>query len=171
MRILALGIVSAVVVFAAADRKLSGVVIDPTGAAIAEATVEVFDPGAKTEARTTTDENGKFAIQALRSGAHVVHVEKSGFEAQKWPVTLSDTDGFIRVSLRLAKIQYSITVDGGGPRLDTASDAGEGRRHPHGAQLLRESCRRSRADRHRGRYGANRCRPSAFLHSGGPHQQ
>jgi len=123
MRILALGIVSAVVVFAAADRKLSGVVIDPTGAAIAEATVEVFDPGAKTEARTTTDENGKFAIQALRSGAHVVHVEKSGFEAQKWPVTLSDTDGFIRVSLRLAKIQYSITVDGGGPRLDTASDA------------------------------------------------
>jgi hypothetical protein len=123
MRILALGIVSAVVVFAAADRKLSGVVIDPTGVAIAEATVEVLDPGAKTEARTITDENGKFAIQALVPGAHVVHVEKSGFETQLRPVTLSDSDGFIRVSLRLAKVQYSITVDGGTTRLDTASEA------------------------------------------------
>jgi Carboxypeptidase regulatory-like domain len=123
MRIVALAIVSTVAVFAAADRKLSGVVTDPTGAAIAEATVEVFDPGAKTEAGTITDENGQFAIQGLPSGAHVVHVEKSGFEPQQRPVTLSNKDGFVRVSLRLAKVQYSVTVEGGASRLDTASDA------------------------------------------------
>jgi hypothetical protein len=123
MRILALAIVSAVAVFAATDRKLSGVVTDSTGAAIAEATVEVFDPGAKTEARTITDENGRFAFQSLPSGAHVVRIEKSGFETLQRPVTLSDKDGFMRISLRVAKVQYSITVEGGASRLDTASDA------------------------------------------------
>lgn len=123
MRILALAIVPAVAVLAAAGHKLSGVVTDPTGAAIAEATVEVFDPGARAEARTLTDENGKFAVQALPSGAHVVRFEKSGFEPQQRPVTLSDNDGFFSVALRLAKVQYSITVDGGASRLDAASDA------------------------------------------------
>jgi hypothetical protein len=67
MRILALAIVLAVTGLAAVGHKLSGVVTDPSGAAIAEATVEVFDPGAKTEAQTITDENGKFTIQALPS--------------------------------------------------------------------------------------------------------
>jgi len=186
MRILALAIVSAVAVLGAADRKLSGVVTDRTGAAIAEAAVEVFDPGAKTEARTITDKSGKFAIQALPTGAHVVHVEKSGFETEQRPFTLSDNDGFIRVSLRLAKVQYSITVDGGAARLDTASDA-----HQDAFTLNQTTFADlpvkdgdiltalssfvnpagGRADRHRGRHGANRCGPSALFHSGGTHQR
>ena len=123
MRILALSIVLSVAASAAADHKLSGVVTDPTGAAIAEATVEVFDLGARSEARTMTDASGNFAIPALPSGAHVVRVEKGGFEPQQRPVTLSDKDGFFSVALRLAKVQYSITVDGGATRLDAAADA------------------------------------------------
>ena len=103
MRILALAIVLGAAVSAAADHKLSGVVTDPKGAAIAEATVEVFEPGARLEARTKTDSSGKFTTQALPSGTYVVRVAKSGFEPQQQPVTLSDKDGFFSVALPLAK--------------------------------------------------------------------
>ncbi len=123
MRILALALVPVVAVLAAASHKLSGVVTDPTGAAISEAIVEVFDPGGAAEARTMTDENGKFAVPVLSSGAHVVRVEKSGFEPLQRPVTLADKDGFFSVALRLAKVQYSITVHDSASRLDAASEA------------------------------------------------
>jgi hypothetical protein len=123
MRILALSIVLSVIAFAAGGYKLSGVVTDPTGATIAEAAVAVVGPGSRVRARTLTDSAGKFSTQELPSGTYVVEVRKAGFEPQQQPVTLSNKDDSFSVTLSLAKVQYSITVDGGTSRLDTASDA------------------------------------------------
>ncbi len=121
MRILVLSIVLSVAVSAAADHKLSGVVTDPTGAAITDATVEVFDADARVEARTTTDSSGKFSAQALPSGPCVVSVSKWGLEPQERPFMLSDIVAVFSVALPLAKVRYSITVDGSASRLDAAS--------------------------------------------------
>src|SRR6202050_2067409 len=123
MRILALAILLSVAVSAAADHKLSGVVTDPTGAAIAEATVEVFDASKRQVARTRTDSSGRFSTQALPPGPYVVRVAKIQFEPQQQPVALSDKGAFFTVALPLAKARPSITVDGSASRLDAASDA------------------------------------------------
>ncbi len=122
-RILALSIVLSVIASAGRGHKLSGVVTDPTGATIAEAAVAVVGPGSRVRARTITDSAGKFSTQELPSGTYIVEVSKAGFEPQRQPVTLSNKDDSFSVTLPLAKVQYSITVDGGTSRMDTASNA------------------------------------------------
>lgn len=122
MRLTTLAMFLSVTVNAAADYRLSGSVTDPTGAAIADATVEVSDATTKL-ARTKTDTGGKFTATHLPSGEFVLRILKKGFEPWQEPLTLSDKDGFVNVTLSLANLKFSITVDGNASRMDAASDA------------------------------------------------
>lgn len=122
MRLTILAMFLSVSVNAAADYRLSGAVTDPTGTAIANATVEVSDASTKL-VRTKTDGGGRFTATPLPSGEFVVRVVKKGFEPWQQALRLSDKDGFVTVRLSLANLRYSITVDGNASRMDAASDA------------------------------------------------
>ena len=123
MRGVLLSTVFGLAAIGAPDRRLSGVVTDPSGAGIPEAAVQVMGAGTKVEIHTKTDTAGRFTTEALPPGTYVVRVTKSGFETQQKPVTLPDKDDSFNVVLPLAKHKYSVTVESQPSKLDTASDA------------------------------------------------
>jgi len=98
-----------------------GSVSDPSGAAIAEATVTVLgvETGLKRSART--DNSGRFAFPQLKPGVYAVKAEAQGFEAQTRDSVSSglgqrQTVIFI---LRLAAAKAEVTVSGDAPALNT----------------------------------------------------
>ena len=59
----------------------------------------------------------------MPSGEFVLRILKKGFEPWQQPLTLTDKDGFVNVTLSLANLKFSITVDGNASRMDAAPDA------------------------------------------------
>ncbi|HET9318474.1 MAG TPA: carboxypeptidase-like regulatory domain-containing protein, partial [Bryobacteraceae bacterium] len=63
---------------------LSGTVVDPSGAAIPGAKVELFLPGGKTPITTTESGSaGEFRIPSLRPTTYEIRVENTGFNGAK----------------------------------------------------------------------------------------
>jgi TonB family protein len=60
--------------------KLTGMVLDPTGAGVQNATVILSDPLGNITSMTATDGNGNYAFQGLAAGSYGLKVERSGFE-------------------------------------------------------------------------------------------
>jgi hypothetical protein len=100
--------------------RIVGVVTDPSGAAIPDAQISVDNRGTSVEVGST-DKSGRFSTRPLPRGRYVVDISKSGFEAQRRLITLAGADNALNIVLPLAKQQYSVTVDGGPPELDTGT--------------------------------------------------
>jgi len=60
--------------------KLFGRVYDPTGAAIKNATVSIFDPTTNFRTFTTSDATGRFDFSRVRAGQYDVETAATGFE-------------------------------------------------------------------------------------------
>ncbi len=58
---------------------IGGSLFDPSGAAIPNAKVSVYDPDNSTRQETTTAPDGKFSFEGLPAGQYILHVEKEGF--------------------------------------------------------------------------------------------
>ena len=73
--------------------QLSGTVVDPSGAVIAGATVQVRSANGTLQKTTQSDRNGSFIISGLAAGNYRLVVSNPDFETKEMPVTYRDHRG------------------------------------------------------------------------------
>ena len=99
---------------------IQGVVTDPSGAAVAGASVALRNLDTGVTATATTSSSGNYRFSSLAPGRYAVRVETSGFRVTEENVTLetNQTQG-INVGLTLASSSQSVNVVSEAPPLDT----------------------------------------------------
>jgi hypothetical protein len=100
---------------AAAD--LTGVVRDPSGAAVPNAAVAATGPVA---AQTVSDEGGRFRLPGLPDGAYSLIVTREGFVADRRELVLGGEAADVTIALRVKGSSEAIEVPGGASRFRNA---------------------------------------------------
>jgi iron complex outermembrane receptor protein len=99
-------------VFAQTAGSITGVVVDASGGAIANATVTLQDDRNPSKASTTTDARGAFTLTGVPSGVHTLRVDKSQFTSAQLQVVVngaaSPTD--LHVVLNVGGVTETIDV-------------------------------------------------------------
>ncbi|MGA2960248.1 MAG: TonB-dependent receptor [Candidatus Korobacteraceae bacterium] len=100
--------------FAQKITQLSGTVVDPSGATIAGATVQVRSANGTVQKTTQSDTNGSFIISGLSADNYQLVVSSPGFETKVIPVTIGTTEApaLLRVSLAISFVSTTINVQG-----------------------------------------------------------
>jgi hypothetical protein len=100
--------------FAQGVGQLTGTVVDPSGAVIAGATVQVLSADGTVRKTTKSDENGSFIISGLPAGDYRLVVSNPGFETKETPATLGTTGGPapLRITLAVGSVSTTINVQG-----------------------------------------------------------
>ena len=98
---------------------IQGVISDPTGASIPEATVHLRNIDTGVEATTATSSGGNYRFSSLAPGRYMVSVEAKGFKRVEENVTLEtgETQG-INLTLGVAAASETVSVLGEAPALD-----------------------------------------------------
>jgi hypothetical protein len=91
--------------------KLSGIVVDSSGAVISGATVLVRSTDGTVHA-TKSDTLGAFVFSRLPTGSYRLLVSNPGFAAKELPVTIGSTETHLRISLAVGAVSTSIDVQG-----------------------------------------------------------
>lgn len=121
--VLALALVFASTAFSQVTGRLAGTVVDPTGAPVAGATVEVFLAGGQTPlVSSTSNQSGLFFFSGLRSETYDVSVQASGFRKQAIngvKVTASQETPLGNVVLTLGVVTETIEVTADLQRVQT----------------------------------------------------
>jgi hypothetical protein len=93
---------------------IAGIVKDPSGGTIANATVEIRNPVSGFERSTTTDASGNFRFTNLPSNPYHMTVVVPGFEAFVQDVDVrSGVPVAVEVSLKIATASTTVTVEAG----------------------------------------------------------
>jgi len=93
--------------------QLSGTVVDPSGAAIAGATVQVRSASGTVLTTVPSDANGSFAISGLSAGDYWLVVSHAAFETKETAFTIgSETPRPMRISLGVSAVTTSVNVQG-----------------------------------------------------------
>jgi hypothetical protein len=94
-----------------------GAVVDPSGAAIAGATVTILRTETGSKRNAQTDDAGRFNFPQLQPGSYSVRVEVEGFEPQINPSVFSGLGQkqTVNFTLRLAAAKGEVTVTGEAP--------------------------------------------------------
>jgi hypothetical protein len=93
---------------------ISGTVVDPSGAVIPGATVEIHNPVSAFDRTTTTDSLGKFSFPNVPFNSYHLTVTKAGFASNSRDVEVrSAIAAQITVSLDLATSSSTVTVEAG----------------------------------------------------------
>jgi len=105
--------------FAQFSGNIQGVVSDPSGAAIANATVQLRNLETGVEAVATTSSTGNYRFSSLSPGSYVVSAEANGFRRTEVHLTLStsETQG-INLTLPVGATSQSLTVTSEAPPID-----------------------------------------------------
>jgi len=111
---------TALTCYAQYSSNIQGVVMDPSGAAIANASVHLRNVDTGIEQSTTTGSSGNYRFNSLPSGNYVVSAEATSFRKTEAQFTLStsETKG-INLAMSLAATQQTITVEVTPPTVDT----------------------------------------------------
>ena len=97
---------------------LSGLVTDPSGAAVPNVTVNVTNPSTGYVRTVTTDNAGYYAFQNLPIGDYSIRVEASGFNTDTENVTLNVAEkGRRDFSLQVGSAQQTVEVQAEAPGL------------------------------------------------------
>ncbi|MDA8350324.1 MAG: TonB-dependent receptor [Pseudomonadota bacterium] len=90
---------------------ISGTVVDPTGAVVRGATVEVMSHNSKV-LTATTDENGRYTAAVPSTGTYAIRVLAPGFDAGASEAVLSASSktAVCDVTLRLNRLSQDVTV-------------------------------------------------------------
>lgn len=90
---------------------ITGQVIDPSGASVPRARVEVLDTGGAKLQTAVTDNGGRFAFNGLAPGKYILHVESDLFEAATADVEATEGAPAIPViSLKLKQVKGQVEV-------------------------------------------------------------
>jgi hypothetical protein len=104
---------------------IAGRVLDPQGAAVADATVTARNPGTGLVRTETSDHAGLYRLAALPVGVYEVRIEKEAFET----ITRKDVDvnvaqtQAIDVKLRIGAIAQDVTVTAAIPLIDATNSS------------------------------------------------
>src|SRR6202142_1067613 len=109
--------------FAQVSATLSGIVMDPSGAAVvgAEVTAKEVDTGIT---RTTTaNDAGRYDLFELPVGLYEVHVRKQGFseEVRTGIQLVVGQEAIVNLSLRLGQVEEQVTVNENAPIVSTTT--------------------------------------------------
>ena len=106
--------------------QLSGIVVDTSGAALAEAVVQVQNANGNVITNAHSDANGSFAISGLAAGEYRLVVSHADFETKEIPVTIGTTRATapLRITLVVSAVSSTITVQGREDDLVGIADSG-----------------------------------------------
>lgn len=104
---------------------VNGQVRDTSGAAIAGATVEIFNDATHVRYSTETNNEGIYSVPNLPPGTYHIQVSKPGFKTVIHPdIILNVQDAkAIGLTLPVGPISDTVTVEGGAPLINTESAA------------------------------------------------
>lgn len=94
--------------------KLSGTVVDASGAVIAGATVQVRSSDGAVRIETHTDRSGAFIVSGLPSRNYRLVVSKPDFETKEMPIIIGTTrtQSSVRITLTVSTISTTVNVKG-----------------------------------------------------------
>ena len=105
------------------NAEVLGTIHDPSGSAIAKATVKLLNQGTGIEATTTTDGNGNYDFANVKVGTYTVSVEAIGFSRLSTPNVDITVEARQRVDLTLqvGAVSQAVEVTGVASALETDS--------------------------------------------------
>src|SRR6266850_6665910 len=109
---------------ASAQSQITGVVTDASGAVLPGVTVEASSPALIENVRTAvTDDQGRYAIPALRPGTYKVTFTLPGFSpfVRDGMALLADFTATVNAELRVGSLEETVTVSGESPTVDVQS--------------------------------------------------
>ena len=100
---------------------ITGVVTDPSGAAVPDAQISVSNEQTGFTRRSATGAGGVFTVPDLIPGSYKVRIEKSGFSAQERPGVLLDANHVVTVDVQLTvgSTNTQVEVQGTVPVINT----------------------------------------------------
>src|SRR5665213_673393 len=103
--------------------RILGTVTDPSGGAIAGATVVVTDVDRNVPRTLTTDQSGEYNAPNLLPGHYKVHAEAKGFKAFERSGVILELNGELRVDLAMqtGEMNQTITVNESVPMVETTN--------------------------------------------------
>jgi hypothetical protein len=94
---------------------VSGTVLDPTGAVVPNATVEIHNPVSHFDRSTTTDKSGSFSFPNIPFNPYHLSVAATGFAQTAQDVDVRSVVPLsVKVSLQVSGSTTSVTVEAGG---------------------------------------------------------
>src|SRR5579871_6519988 len=103
--------------------RVLGTLTDPSGAAVAGATVVVTDTQRGTSRTVTTDDSGNYAVPDLQPGTYKIHVESKGFKTAERPSVPIEVATDVRAdfSLQPGQVNEVLTISEEIPLVNTTS--------------------------------------------------
>jgi hypothetical protein len=102
--------------------RLSGMVTDATGAAVAGASVRLLDENGTPVATTVTDNSGNYSFSTLAVGNYRLEAQQRGFKTSEINgVTVSPGENQMNSTLQVGSISESIMVTAAAQTVDTSS--------------------------------------------------
>src|SRR5213082_1018914 len=100
---------------------IQGTVVDPSGAAIAQAKVDLVNTVTQVSATTTTDASGSYRFLSLAPGSYKITVEAAGFAKAETTVTLETNQNLnVPFAVKVGTATEAVTVTAEAPLVNTA---------------------------------------------------
>ena len=100
---------------------IEGVVEDPSGAAVANAKVDLVNVTTQVSATTTSDASGSFRFLSLAPGTYKITAEGTGFKRAEATVTLQTNQTLnVPIALEVGAVEQTVTVSGQAPLVNIA---------------------------------------------------
>jgi Carboxypeptidase regulatory-like domain len=107
---------------------VTGIVLDPSAAAISSAQVTLTVQDGVAIQRTTTNVSGKFSLEKVAPGIYRLDVEAGGFENATQSIAVGeDRVASVRITLKIASQSEVVTVGGKDLSVQVTTDAAENR--------------------------------------------
>ncbi len=102
---------------------ISGIVTDPSGGVVPEATVTATNQNTGVKETTSTDSRGFYSFPALDIGEYVIHIEKAGFTGYQQTGLVIDVNSSLRVdaTLKVGAVSAEVTVSSTALHVETTS--------------------------------------------------
>jgi hypothetical protein len=127
--VLALALSAATTSFAqGTTSRVTGVVTDNTGAAVAGATVTLTNEGTSSSVTTQTSESGSYTFDLIQPGTYTIAVEKQGFKRfiSKQNAALVNQPTTINAALEIGDVSADVTVIGSAEQVQTSTSGNIG---------------------------------------------